>query len=61
MPNTTCYFDITIGGSPAGRITFDLFDDVVPKVDPPFLAILVIAEYGIDYREFQGLVYWGQD
>jgi peptidyl-prolyl isomerase D len=32
MPNTVTYFDITIGGAPAGRITFELFDDVVPKV-----------------------------
>ena len=32
MPNTVTYFDITIGGSPAGRLTFELFDDVVPKV-----------------------------
>lgn len=32
MPNTVVYFDITIGGQPAGRLTFDLFDDVVPKV-----------------------------
>jgi peptidyl-prolyl isomerase D len=32
MPNTITYFDITIGGKDAGRITFELFDDVVPKV-----------------------------
>lgn len=32
MPNTVVYFDITIGNEAAGRITFDLFDDVVPKV-----------------------------
>merc|ERR1712187_586093 len=25
------FFNITIGGQPAGRITFKLFDDVVPK------------------------------
>lgn len=31
MSHTICYFDITIGGAPAGRITFELFDDVVPK------------------------------
>lgn len=33
MPNTVVYFDITIGSESAGRITFDLYDDVVPKVD----------------------------
>jgi len=32
MPNTVAYFDITIGGQPAGRIEFELFDDIVPKV-----------------------------
>lgn len=31
MPNTVAYFDITIGGAAAGRIEFELFDDVVPK------------------------------
>ena len=28
---TQVYFDITIGGLRTGRITFRLFDDVVPK------------------------------
>lgn len=32
MPNTVCYFDISIGGKPAGRIEFELFDSVAPKV-----------------------------
>ncbi|WWC98071.1 peptidyl-prolyl cis-trans isomerase D [Kwoniella sp. B9012] len=36
MPNTITYFDITIGGSPAGRLTFELFDDVVPKTADNF-------------------------
>ncbi|KAK8843983.1 peptidyl-prolyl cis-trans isomerase D [Kwoniella newhampshirensis] len=36
MPNTICYFDMTIGGSPAGRLTFELFDDVVPKTAENF-------------------------
>jgi hypothetical protein len=26
------YFDITIGGEPAGRVTMGLYGDVVPKV-----------------------------
>jgi hypothetical protein len=34
MPNSIVYFDITIGDAPAGRLTFELFDDVVPKVCP---------------------------
>lgn len=32
MPNTIAYFDITIANEPAGRLIFELFDDVVPKV-----------------------------
>lgn len=32
MSNTIAYFDITIANEPAGRLTFELFDDVVPKV-----------------------------
>jgi peptidyl-prolyl isomerase D len=32
MPNTVCYFDITIAGESAGRITFELYDDLLPKV-----------------------------
>merc|ERR1719428_1011340 len=26
-----CYFDLTIGGKAAGRVVFDLYDDVVPN------------------------------
>ena len=33
------YFDISIGGSPAGRITFELRDDVVPKTAENFRAL----------------------
>ena len=36
MARTRCYFDITIGGTPSGRITFELFDDVVPKTAENF-------------------------
>ncbi|KAF4653859.1 hypothetical protein FOL47_010272 [Perkinsus chesapeaki] len=36
MPNPTVFFDITIGGSPAGRITFELFADVVPQTAENF-------------------------
>ncbi len=39
MTNPSVYFDITIGGAPAGRITFELFADVVPKTAANFLAL----------------------
>jgi hypothetical protein len=29
--NPRTYFDISIGGKPAGKIVFELFADVVPK------------------------------
>ena len=41
MPNTVAYFDITIGGKPAGRLTFDLFDDVVPKTAKNFKQLCI--------------------
>ena len=36
MVNPRVYFDITIGGVAAGRITFELFADVVPKTAENF-------------------------
>merc|ERR1719282_1660747 len=39
MPNPTVFFDITIGGSAAGRITMELFADVVPKTAENFRAL----------------------
>ena len=31
MPNPQVFFDVTIGGSPAGRIVMELFADKCPK------------------------------
>ena len=30
------YFDITIGGRPAGRVVFQLYDDIVPRTAENF-------------------------
>lgn len=43
------YFDITIDGSNAGRITFKLFDDVVPKTTKNFRT-LCTGEAGFGYK-----------
>ncbi|MFC1408324.1 peptidylprolyl isomerase [Streptacidiphilus sp. N1-12] len=43
------YFDITINDEPAGRITFNLFDDVVPKTAENFRA-LATGEQGFGYK-----------
>jgi hypothetical protein len=32
MANPKVFFDVTIGGKSAGRIVFELFNDVVPRV-----------------------------
>ncbi|MER6561898.1 peptidylprolyl isomerase [Streptomyces sp. NPDC001027] len=42
------YFDITINDEPAGRINFNLFDDVVPKTAENFRA-LATGEKGFGY------------
>src|SRR6478609_5247918 len=42
------YFDITIDDQPAGRIVFNLFDDVAPKTAENFRA-LATGEHGFGY------------
>ena len=37
--NPVCYFDITIGGKPAGRVVMTLRADVVPKTAENFRAL----------------------
>jgi len=46
MANPRVFFDITIGGKPAGRITFELSADTVPKTAENFRA-LCTGEKGV--------------
>ncbi len=39
MTNPNVFFDMTIGGAPAGRITFELYADTVPKTAENFRAL----------------------
>ncbi|MFN9244344.1 MAG: peptidylprolyl isomerase, partial [Cyanobacteriota bacterium] len=37
--NPRVFFDISIGGTPAGRLSFELFADAVPKTAENFRAL----------------------
>ncbi len=47
--NPQVFFDMSIGGTPAGRITFELYADVVPKTAENFRQ-LCTGEPGFGYK-----------
>ena len=48
-PNPKVFFDVTIGGNDAGRITIELRRDVVPKTAENFRALCTM-QYGFGYK-----------
>lgn len=50
MKNPSVFFDVSIGDKPAGKITFELFSDVVPKTAENFRA-LCTGEKGMGYKD----------
>mmetsp|Transcript_8554 Transcript_8554/g.25551 ORF Transcript_8554/g.25551 Transcript_8554/m.25551 type:complete len:174 (+) Transcript_8554:82-603(+) len=58
MANPVVFFDMTIGGSPAGRIEMTLRADVVPKTVENFRA-LCTGERGVDKATGKTLHYRG--
>ncbi|KAG7839208.1 hypothetical protein KL942_003570 [Ogataea angusta] len=49
MSRSQVYFDVSIGGETAGRILFELFNDIVPKTAENFRA-LATGEPGFGYK-----------
>merc|ERR1712121_360800 len=50
MGSVTCFFDISIGGQPSGRVVMKLRDDVAPKTVENFRA-LCTGEKGYGFKE----------
>lgn len=51
-----CFFDISIGGLPAGRLIFELFFDVAPKTSENFRS-LCTGEKGLGANTKKSLHY----
>jgi peptidylprolyl isomerase len=56
MTRSIVYFDVSINGTPAGRIEFELFNDITPRTAENFRA-LCTGERGENYRTKHRLWY----
>lgn len=56
LPRSIVFFDISINGTPAGRIEFELFNDITPRTAENFRA-LCTGEKGENYRTKNKLWY----
>lgn len=58
MSRRRCFFDVTLDGELAGRIVFELYDDIVPKTTENFLQ-LCTGQAGIGKTTGKPLTYKG--
>lgn len=52
-----CYFDVSIGGEPSGRIIFKLYDDVVPKTATNFRTLCQGVELSGKQCGYKGSIF----
>ena len=56
-PLPQCYFDMTIGGRPAGRVVMELRADIVPKTAENFRALCTGEKgYGFAHSSFHRVI-----
>merc|ERR1712160_44387 len=58
MANPTVFFDMSIGGAPAGRIEMELYQDTVPKTTDNFKS-LCVGDKGTDSSSGKPLTFKG--
>lgn len=51
------FFDITIDNKEAGRITFELYDDVVPKTAENFKQLCIGQGSGRNFMGYRGSIF----
>ena len=57
LANSKCFFDIKIDGKDKGRITFELYDDVVPKTAENFKQLCIGVGEGQKFMGYRGSIF----